>query len=601
MLLEPLDAAETEHLLAALADVPRQLRERIVQVAEGNPLFVEEMIALVRNSAGGKVEVPPTIQALLAARLDQLDAAERSVLERGSVEGRTFHRGAVAALADGDGQDDQRLIALVRKELLRPDRPVFVGDDAYRFRHLLIRDAAYDALPKTVRADLHQRFAGWLERHGDELIELDEILGYHLEQAARYLEELGRPDPQLSLTAGERLAAAGRRALRRGDFRATDTLLERSLALTRPHRLELHLEVDLAVANHWVDTQRATEIAEAAAARADAVQDKAGGALARAVAAQMRLQRGGYPVDEAERLAQEALPLLEAAGDDDGLVHLWMVLALVANIHSRYEDWARASEQALKHSRRAGQRVGGTSALSVALVLGPRPAGEALSTLEAALSDPPHPVDLIAKAVLLAMLGEIEQAWEVAFPASERGQEIGSGSGSLWLADIAFVIAGDAAAAAAYLRSGCDELEKTGHIAVLSTYAPKLGRVLCQLGCHEEAERLAERGRELGEPDDVVTQMIWRQVQACVQSARSEHREAERLAREAVEFIFRSDSLWQQGDALCDLAEVLAAAGRSDEALSTLRAALDCYERKQVVPLVNRVRDRITALEPVDE
>jgi tetratricopeptide (TPR) repeat protein len=359
------------------------------------------------------------------------------------------------------------------------------------------------------------------------------------------------------------------------------------------------LEVDLAVATQWPDTERAAEIADAAAARADAVQDEAGGALARAIAAQMRLQRGGYPVDEAERLAQKALPLLEAAGDDDGLVHLWMVLALVANIRSRYEDWAHASEQALRHSSRAGQLVGGTSALSVALVLGPRPAGEALSTLEAALSEPPHPIDLIAKAVLLAMLGQINAAWELALPSAERAQEIGAGDGTLWLADIA-VIAGDAAAAAAYLRKGCDELEKTGHIAVLSTYAPKLGRVLCELGRHGEAERLARRGRELGEPDDVVTQMIWRQVQALVHSARSEHGEAERLAREAVEFIFRSDSLWQQGDALCDLAEVLATAGRSDEALSTLRDALDCYERKQVVPLVDRVRDRISALERVD-
>src|SRR5204862_2979264 len=164
---------------------------RIVQVAEGNPLFLEEMFALVRDSGDAAVEVPPTIQALLAARLDQLDPAERLVLERGSVEGRTFHRGAVAALSQGDGSVDQRLLALVRKELVRPDRAQLTGDDAYRFRHLLIRDAAYDALPKATRADLHVRFARWIERHGTELVELDEILGYHLEQACLYRAELG--------------------------------------------------------------------------------------------------------------------------------------------------------------------------------------------------------------------------------------------------------------------------------------------------------------------------------------------------------------------------------------------------------------------------
>ena len=185
VLLEPLDAAETEQLLAELGGTGAELRERVVQVAEGNPLFVEEMLALVRDSSGGEVEVPPTIHALLAARLDQLDPAERSVLECGAIEGRTFHRGAVAALAEGEGELDRRLVALVRKELVRPDRPQLPGEDAYRFRHLRIRDAAYDALPKSVRAELHERFAAWLERHGADVVELDEILGYHLEQAAR--------------------------------------------------------------------------------------------------------------------------------------------------------------------------------------------------------------------------------------------------------------------------------------------------------------------------------------------------------------------------------------------------------------------------------
>src|SRR5437764_977606 len=209
VLLEPLDANETEQLLSGLGEVPQELHERIVQGAEGNPLFLEEMLALVRDSGGEKVEVPPTIQALLAARLDQLDPAERSVLEHGSIEGRIFHRGAVAALANGDGSVDRRLVALVRKELVRPDRAQLAGDDAYRFRHLLIRDAAYDGLPKLARAELHERFAAWLESHGADLIELEEILGYHLEQAHRYRVELG-------LRSGETEVLARRAAARLG-------------------------------------------------------------------------------------------------------------------------------------------------------------------------------------------------------------------------------------------------------------------------------------------------------------------------------------------------------------------------------------------------
>jgi predicted ATPase len=195
VLLEPLGADETETLIESLAPVDESLRERIREAAEGNPLFVEEMVAMVRESADDDVTVPPTIQALMAARLDQLEALERSVLQRGAVEGRVFHRGAVQALAPDEPQAVAQLTALVRKELVRPDRAQLRGEDAFRFRHLLIRDAAYAALPKSARAGLHERFAAWLMAHGSELVELDEILGYHLEQAVTYRGELGSDDP----------------------------------------------------------------------------------------------------------------------------------------------------------------------------------------------------------------------------------------------------------------------------------------------------------------------------------------------------------------------------------------------------------------------
>ncbi len=166
--------------------------DRILQAAGGNPLFVEEMAAMVQASGDGTVEVPPTLQALLTARLDQLDPPERSVLERGSVEGEVFHHGVVQALTPEEPRLTTRLTALVRKELIRPDRPLFVGEDAFRFRHLLMRDAAYEGLPKAERADLHEQFADWLDVHGTELVELDELVGYHLEQALRYRGELGQ-------------------------------------------------------------------------------------------------------------------------------------------------------------------------------------------------------------------------------------------------------------------------------------------------------------------------------------------------------------------------------------------------------------------------
>src|SRR6266536_1668032 len=213
--LEPLGDEDVDELIPER--ILGELRAKITRAAGGNPLFIEEMLAMA-GEAEGEVVVPPTLQALLAARLDQLETAERSVLERGAVEGEIFHRGAVQALTPDETQVTPRLAALVRKQLIRPDRPQLAGEDGFRFRHLLIRDAAYEALPKTTRAELHERFATWLEQHGAELVELDELLGYHLEQACRYHAELGLPsDDELTAAARRRLTAAGRRASFRQD------------------------------------------------------------------------------------------------------------------------------------------------------------------------------------------------------------------------------------------------------------------------------------------------------------------------------------------------------------------------------------------------
>jgi tetratricopeptide (TPR) repeat protein len=192
------------------------------------------MTALARE-AGGAVEVPPTIQAVLQARLDRLSEPERVVIERGAVEGKVFHRGSVTALAPEPqrGGVPGQLFSLVRKELVRPDRTQIPGDDAFRFRHLLIRDTAYEALPKATRAELHERFADWLTAHG-ELVEQDEIVGYHLEQAVRYLREFDPNDERAARIASEaagRLGRAGRVAFQREDFYTTAALLSRAVDL----------------------------------------------------------------------------------------------------------------------------------------------------------------------------------------------------------------------------------------------------------------------------------------------------------------------------------------------------------------------------------
>jgi class 3 adenylate cyclase len=594
--LEPLSSPEAESLIGAA--VPEQLRVRIAHAAGGNPLFIAEMLAMAAE-AGAGVEVPPTLKALLAARLDQLDVGERRVLERGAVEGEVFHRGAVQALAPEETQVTPRLAALVRRELIRPDKAQFAREDGFRFRHLLIRDAAYDALPKATRAELHERFAAWLEQRGEELVELDEILGYHLEQAARYKQELAQADPTLAERAGERLAAAGRRARWRGDERAGAELLERALELTRPVRLDVVLELDLAMALFERDAAKAAAIADAAAERARAVGAETGELLARVGAAYHRVFFStDPPVDELERLARKALPLLEQAENHAGLVHVWQALGFgVANHRGYFEDWAHAAEQALRHARLAGQRNSHLFGLEGALAHGPRPADEALRTLDALLPENAHPRLLLARAWLLAMLARFDESARIAREAGERYRELtGDDRVDFALGEVA-TTAGRHEDAAVHLRRYCDLREARGQRSFLSTYAPLLGRSLCALGRHDEAEPLARLGRELGSEQDAMAQAIWRQVQALVNARRGHHTQAEQLAREAVASSERTDALNGQGDALCDLAQVLHAAGRSEEAAAALAQALERYQQKNNLAMSAQVRERLAELQ----
>ena len=589
VLLEPLDAAESARLLSALGDVPEELRERIVDAAEGNPLFLEEMLALVRASPDGNVDVPPTIQALLAARLDQLDPGERSVLERGSIEGRTFHRGGVSALADETDDIDERLRALVRKELIRPDRTRLPLEDAYRFRHQLIRDAAYDALPKAVRADLHQRFARWLERHGQSFVELEEILGLHLEQAARYLADLGRPDAVVAAQASTRLAAAGERARWRGDASSARSLLRRALELV--DEPDLHLEI--AFAMNQANIRDAARLLDEIAHRAEARNDAAGAALAFALSAYMANWAADGSLEEEERLALAAIPLLEARLDHAGLAEVWFALASSV-YRCRYEQMVQAAERARHYEALAAMPHRSDAMQALGLQLGPRPVDEALRRCEAL--DPRWNIDL-SRAFLLAMSDRIDEARTLAGAASKHASELGH-TADPWLAEIE-KLAGNHEGAAELLRSLCDRLEGRGFDAPLAAYAGLRGRELCSLARYDEADEAAAQARDRAHKDDLVTQSFWRQAAALVQAHRGDHAEAERLARDAVAFARSTDSPRVQGDALFDLAEVLAAAGRHAEAMTALQEALGLYERKQVVPLARRTRERLAAAEPV--
>jgi class 3 adenylate cyclase/tetratricopeptide (TPR) repeat protein len=610
VLLEPLDAAETGELIERLLggeELEAGLAERIRIAAEGNPLFVEEMLAMVRESGEREVVVPPTIKALLAARLDQLDPGERGVLERGSVEGQVFHSGVVAALASPPASAERQLVALVRKELVRPERPQLPAGDAYRFRHLLIRDAAYDSLPKSVRAELHQRFADWLEERGRDLVERDEIVGYHLEQAYRYRGELGTADEALAVRAAALLASSGRTARLRGDLRAAAVLLGRAANLDPRNRLALLPDLgDLLFETG--ELGRAAEVLDEAIATARERDDEAVGA----VASVWRAMVAGHLGDQeasGERviaLAEEAAAVLERLSET---VLLARVLAIGAR-NRFYVGRAQESLEELRHAQALAFRVGDLYVARDcvlwtvgAMVYGPSTVAEMRrfefpEELRPGLERQPWGV--IHDGFVLAHSGRVREARERFEEGRRRAGELGvhvhEAGISMFIGELE-LNAGDPQAAERELRLGFDRLGELGEGGFRSTMGTLLADALVQLGRDEEAEDVLAVVDGLVITDDVDPQVRTRAVRARIRARRGELAEAERLAREAVELAARTDYLVLHGNARLALAEVLRLAGAVDAAVETLRAALEIFERKQHVLLIESTRARLRELE----
>jgi class 3 adenylate cyclase/tetratricopeptide (TPR) repeat protein len=599
VLLEPLSATQTDELLERLlgeATLDEELHERIRDAAEGNPLFVEEMVAFVEASGDGEVTVPGTIQALLAARLDQLEPAERGVLERGSVEGRVFHRGAVQALAPEETQVESRLTGLVRKELVRPDKAQLIGEDAYRFRHLLIRDAAYEALPKATRAELHELFADWLAEHGTELVELDEIVGYHFEQAHRYRTELGDEEhAELGPRAAERLASAGHRSLMVGDGAGAANLLTRAVALAEPRGKD-GVELLLELAQALVDSGNLREARlrrEEALELARSLGDRALELRTRCDLDELRITTDpSFTAEQALERGREAVRELEQISDHQALAAAWNLVAFGENLRGTWTGMVTALERVGEHARLAGNRRRESDVLffvGPATFWGPTPVSIGLPRAEA-IAESAGTLKWgkawASRAVVgfYGMQGRFEEGRELAARASsileELGRPIELYTLAFWTAPLE-LLAGDPVAAEREAATACDGLEAAGEKGWLSTMATMLADALYAQGRLDEAEAAVQRSREAATSDDFNAQAAWRAVHAKILARRGELEEAERLAREAIEIIDRSDELSHQGDFRVGLAEVLGLAGRTDKSIPVLEEALARYEQKE--------------------
>jgi class 3 adenylate cyclase/tetratricopeptide (TPR) repeat protein len=611
--LEPLSADETRELIEHLAaDEPlaQGLKRRVQLAAEGNPLFVEEMIAFLREAPAGEVTVPGTIAALLSARLDQLEPAERGVLQRAAVEGRVFHRGAVQALGPEEAHVGACLTSLVRKELIRPNRPQLVGEDAFRFRHMLIRDAAYDSLPKEARARLHERLAYWLDERRSELVESDELVAHHLERAHAYRVQLRPLDDhgrRLALRAADLLSGAGSRALGRNDVGAAVKLLRRALALRPEDDPAVALRMNLSEASLFSgDFAAAEELTKEAAARAAAVGDQCGELRARLMTIRIATHTprtdGGTPTDELFALADEALPVFERAGDDAALTDLWVAIAWAQMMRCQFGAMLDAVDRGLVHAQRAanarweGELPGWKS---TALFYGPTPVDEVLRWHEEQQSG--HPLALWGQAVLEAMRGSFEDARALLAAGTASAEELGQtlilvagGGVAGWEVE---TLADEPSAAEAVARRCCELLEQLGDSGMRSLASGQLAESLHQLGRHDEAIRWTETAEQLSTDDDVVSQMLWRQVRAKVIARRREYAHAERHARDAVSLAERTDMLNWHGRALSDLAEVLALAGQAEEGATELGRAIALYERKGNVVSAAKARRRLAELQ----
>jgi class 3 adenylate cyclase len=609
--LEPLAEAQAGALVAEVAaeGLDEESRTQIIRIAEGNPLFLEQLLAFVQEAGPAALgSVPPTVEALLAGRLERLDPAERALTERAAVAGPDFSRGGLLALSPPEELTalDSRLAALVRRGLVRALRGG--DDDTYRFHHVLVRDVAYTGITKEARADLHERYGSWLERRDGA----DEIVGYHLERAHRYGSELHPGDPALAplaKRAGDRLAEAGLRAWKRADTPATVSLLDRAAVLlgpTDPRRAEVLCE--LGIAQRWIgDMTTGTRSLTEAIATAEAAVDRRFELRARIELAHLELftDRDTEP-KRLVQLVTESIPLFEKLGDDRALGRSWRHLGYVRGaLEGRCAEWLRASERAAAHYRRSGWSDSGClSEVAAALVYGPTPVPDAIARCRELLDRATDRVGAAHIHVYVGALLALGEQFDVAREALAEGtaiyRELGetyalannSGRMQGWVE----LLAGDPQAAESALRPCCETFREVRDEAALSSAASELGRALYAQDRFNESRKWAALAEAHAPSGDIVAQFSWRSLQGRLLV--HEHRldEAEALVLDALEIVARTDLLTHHADLLVDHAHVLSSAGRHAEAAARAEQALKLFDVKGNAVSAGEARSLLTSL-----
>jgi tetratricopeptide (TPR) repeat protein len=489
-----------------------------------------------------------------------------------------------------------QLASLERKHLVRHEPSSDERND-YRFDHLLIRDAAYAGILKRERAQLHERFAEWLEQ-SDTAADRDDVIGFHLEQAARYGGELGSVDDHvlaLARRASEKLATAGRRAFARGDLPAAVDFLRRAhdvLAADEASRVLIVPELAEALMESGDFVAARQVLGEAAVGGQDA-SSRCAAARSRLVLLLVDYYSGSEEnwAIRAEAEVARAIPLFEASGHQTGLATAWRVRYGAQISANRYDLAAESADRIVQHAEAAGdvlQQRRGATGYALAMLLGSMPVREALERAESLVEGVEgdrrtQSVIMLFIAQLAAMDGQIERARATYRQARDMLEELGRGvlaaSTSTDAAPVE-VLAGDLDAAERMLRTDDADLEALGENYLRSTVGGLLARVLVMKGEFAEAERVAERTRTLAAADDVDAQVLWRSSLGRSYAAQGRSDEAVALAKEAVALTDDVAAPLLRADALTDLAVVLTAADRVDEARARFAEALAMHEAK---------------------
>ncbi len=603
LVLGPLVPEESRRLAAnrlAGRMVPGEVLSRVLDSAQGNPLFVEQLVANIGEE--GDFAIPATVQALLAARIDRLGPAERDLIRCASVLGQRF---SVAALISLLPEPARRHVARHLRTLEEKDL-MLRGSDPDRgesgFRHVLIQQAAYRGMTMQTRGALHERAADWLEAEADQ--KFDEIIGYHLERAYQYRQELGVTDEHthdLAIRAGERLAGAGLRVFTtRLDAAGAESLLDRARRLLPSHHPS-QWEVGFRLAEAHETMGRHSEadsvLSEILATEPEASNSRVVLELERV---RVRFATGPDPMtlEEIADLATSGLTHYEANGDEAGMAQAFFMLGEVSRRRGRIGEMEEMVRQGLAHADRSDsgrEQLGARRMLATVLEVGPKPVPHCIEECEelALWRGKNNAGVLPILAYLHAMNGQFDRARDMVIRAEVLFRESARARRPLTLlfkrrAEME-TLAGDLDAAEDQLRQALQLDHEMEIREETSEAAALLARVLFKKGNLDGAAEMADLSRDQAPSQSVAAQALWRSTRALTMAAQGDYGDAIRLAESAVDLIPGAMLNLRAGIHI-DMGMALSALGLREAAKGAVDEAIDLYGRKGNLAAASQAR-----------